>query len=644
MKNLLLTLAIGGSALALFAAKPTEPVAFTIDGRDVYLSEFEYLYNKNNSQQIEPVTFDQYVDMFINYKLKVADAIHEHLDTTVSFKEEFDKFRSDLARPYLRDTIVEEQLIEEAYAHTLKDRYVSHIMLDARDPNGKQKMDSIREAIFAGTTTFEQAAKDNSLDKRSAVNGGRMAWMSGTGFYPWTFEKTAYDTPIGQISEVINSGIGYHIIRPEAERDPKGEVNVSHILLLTQGMDDEAKAAVKQKIDSIYKVVTNGADFADVARRESQDPGSASKGGNLDWFGPGRMVAEFDSVSFALAPGQISEPFATSYGYHIINKLDQRGVKPLEDMRPSIISMMERDGRINRPVLAKLEEIAKASGSAIDNGYKDAIKNILAANGYHTDSIAIAQIKASNVPVYTAAGKTVTLGEALKSANLRPDMPVDALNANVERIVENSFNQAMFEIGAEQLYNTNEEYRNLVNEYRDGILLFDISNKKVWEKASNDTVGLTNYYNAHRSDYSNWDKPRFKGYVIFAQNDSVLDAAHTYLDNNSDLKNLGQEAFTAALKKEFGKNVKVERVVVAKGDNKIIDYLAFGGEKPETPNQTWKSYFAYDQKVIEQPEEVNDVRGAVITDYQNSLEKEWLKELHKKYKVKKYDKVLKAAK
>ncbi len=644
MKDLFLTLVIGGSALCAFAAKPSDPVALTVDGRDVYLSEFEYLYNKNNTQQLEPVTFDEYVDMFVNYKLKVADALHAHIDTTASFISEFEKFRSDLARPYLRDTIFEEQLIEEAYAHTQKDRFVSHIMLDARQPDSKQKIDSIRAAILSGKVTFEQAAKDNSVDKRSAENGGRMAWMSGTGLYPWPFEKATYDTPIGQISEVVNSGVGYHIIRPEEERTPKGEVQVSHILLLTQGMDDAAKAEVKERIDSIYEVVVSGADFAEVARKESQDPGSARQGGMLDWFGPGRMVAEFDSVSFALAPGQISKPFATSYGYHIVNKHAQRGGKTLDEMRPTIKTMMERDGRINQPVLAKIAEIAKASGSSIDKNYMESLNQILAANGNKVDDATITKIKESNAIAYVANGKKVTLGEALKNISAQAsEMPVDEFKANVEHMVESSFNHAMIEKGMEDLYNTNTEYKNLVNEYRDGILLFDISNREVWERASNDSIGLADYYNAHRDAYNNWDKPRFKGYVVFATNDSILNSVKTFLANN-DIKNLSHHAFTAALKKEFGKNVKVERVIVAKGDNPIIDYLAFNGPKPENANKTWSSYFPYDFKVIDQPEELNDVRATVITDYQSALEKEWLKELHKKYNVKINKKVLKPKK
>lgn len=641
MKKIVLSLGVSAAALMLFAGKPSDKVAFTVDGRDVYLSEFEYLYNKNNSQQLQPVTFDEYVDMFVNYKLKVADALHEGMDTTASFRAEFDKFRSDLAQPYLRDSVVEEQLIEEAYGHTQKERFVSHIMLDVREPHAKAKIDSIRSLIMAGTITFEEAAKNNSVDKYSGARGGAMAWLAGTGAYPWAFEKGAYDTPIGQISEPVNSGIGWHLIRPDEERDPKGEVEVRHILVLTRGLPDSAQVAAKAKIDSIYKVVTApGADFAEVAKKESQDPGSASNGGALDWFGPGRMVAEFDSVAFALNDGAISEPFATAYGYHIIEKLGHRGPKSLDEMRPVIKQQMEKDGRSAEPMLAMIRATAAATGAKINDECFDEVKNLLAANGGKADSTFVDQLKASEVTAFTVGQTPMPLKDVVVKVNFRPGTTPEAAEATVRRAVDNAFNQAMLNVERDMLYDSNPDYRNLVNEYRDGILLFDVSNKKVWERAANDSLGLAQYYDEHKADYNTWDKPRFKGFVVFAQNDSTLSEIQQYVDANKP----APDGFVADLKKKFGKNVKIERVVVAKGENPIIDNLGFGAPKPESPNPTWKCYFAYDYKIIDQPEEVSDVKGAVVTDYQGALERQWIDDLRKKYDVKINKKVLKKAK
>lgn len=640
MKKLLITASLIGAAALTSTAKSSDPVVMTIDGNDVYLSEFEYLYNKNNTQQVAPVTFDEYVDMFVNYKLKVADALNEKRDTTASFRSEFNNFRLDLAKPYLRDAEVEEQLIDEAYKHFDREVFVSHIMLDGRDPRGEQKMDSIRALIMSGEITFEDAARQNSVDKRSAVKGGAMAWMTGTGVYPWTFEKAAFDTPLGQISEVVNSGIGYHLVRPEKERAARGEAKVRHILLLTQGMDETAKKVVKTRIDSLYNLaIAPGADFAALAATNSQDPGSAKDGGLIDWFGPGRMVAEFDSISFALPEGAISRPFETSYGYHIVKQEGHRDHPSKEELTEFIKKAMEKDMRADMPVQAKIDAVAKATKSKISDNYMQSIRDIVAANGNKVDSAALAQISSCRAIAYTVAGKDATIAEALEGAQLAPMHNIDILEQVVNRYVKKSFNDRIKEIEMENMMTTNPDYRNLVNEYRDGILLFDVANKKVWEKASTDTEGLNKYFADNRGKYSTWTAPHFKGYVVFAQNDSTMNKIRDFA-NTLD-PTMTQEEFTEAMKKEFGKQVKVERVVVGKGDNPIIDYLAFGGAQPETPkSQQWKAYFAFGQKIIDQPEEMSDVRGAVVADYQTALEKEWVDNLHKIYKVKINKKVL----
>lgn len=644
MKKLLITASLIGAAALTVTAKTSDPVVMTIDGKDVYLSEFEYLYNKNNSQQVAPVTFDEYVDMFVNYKLKVADALHEQRDTTESFRTEFDKFRLDLAKPYLRDDKVEQQLIDEAYDHYKKEVFVSHIMLDARDPQGEHKLDSICSLILSGEITFEDAARQNSLDKRSGVNGGRMAWMTGTGVYPWTFEKAAFDTPEGQISDVINSGVGYHLVRPEESRPSRGEVKVRHILLLTQGLDADAKTAVKAKADSLYGVVTApGADFAAVATAYSQDPGSAAQGGFIDWFGPGKMVAEFDSISFALPQGAISQPFETSYGYHIVLNEGHRSYPEKAEVLEQIKTAMERDMRANMPVQAKIDAVAKATGSSINDNYMQSVREIVAANGGQGDSATIAQLSVCPVIAYTVAGKSATLGDVLSKVKLPPMPSLDIVERAVSHYVNKAYNSEITELEIQDMMQNNPEYRNLVNEYRDGILLFDVANKKVWEKASNDTEGLNRHFNENRDKYNTWTAPHFKGYVIFAPNDSTMNEISNYA--NTLGTSMPQDEFTEAMKQKFGKQVKVERVVVGKGDNDIIDYLAFGGPKPDTPKyQQWKSFVAFGEKIIDQPEEMTDVRGAVVTDYQNALEKEWVDDLHKTYKVKINDKVLKKAK
>lgn len=634
-----LSVAFGGAAAAPLA---DDPVLMTVDGQDVRVSEFEYLFKKNNSQQMQPQSVGEYVGMFVDYKLKVADARRAGIDTTATFLAEFNKFRDELAAPYLRDNSVEEKLVKEAYSHLGKDVKVSHIMLAVDRQAGNEaavtaELNRIRRSILKGEITFEDAARKYSVDRPTAQNGGEMGWISA-GRFPWAFEKAAYDTPKYEISKVIDSGFGVHIVKVEDERPARGEVHASHILKLTRGVPQEMIPAQKAAIDSIYEVVAAGADFADVATRESQDPGSARRGGDLGWFGSGMMVAEFDSVAFALADGEVSKPFSTAFGYHIIKRHEHRGVETLDEARNKIMNWMTRDGRADEPRQARYRQLADSYGITMMKANAMALKQKLIDKGQVCDSLTLAELAIDHTPLVRIGDNgEITVAQAFASLDGRRFHSSAETAAAIENAAKNMTDDMIRTRAISELANDNAEYRNLVNEYHDGIMLFEISNRNVWDRASKDKDGLEKYFRKNISKYA-WDKPRFKSYVIFAASDSVLDAATAYADS---LSTDDPEAFVGEMRKHFGKAIKIERVIAAQGENAITDYLAFGGEKPEAKNQRWSAYRAYKGRLLDQPEEAADVRGAAITDYQSLLEKDWLKSLHKKYKVRIDKKVLK---
>ena len=647
MKKLHLSAAIAVTAMAITAAAASDPVLMTINKVPVRLSEFEYLYNKNNSQQLQPQTLDEYVDMFVNYKLKVAAAVAAGMDTTASFRNEFEGYAAELAQARMVDSTVYDSLLHEAYDHARELRYVSHIMLPPSDGTTSTEAamdhaDSIRNAILSGTTTFEDAAAA-SIDRASATRGGRMGWVL-PGRFPWPFEKASYDTPLGGISPVINSGFGLHIIRVDEIKPNPGEVEAEHILKLTHGKTPEEAEHARVAIDSIYNVVTQpGVDFEDVARRESEDPGSAKQGGKLGWFSSGMMVAPFDSASFAMQVGEISRPVATAYGYHIIHKTGARPVASFEDMRQSLEQQINGDERGQLPAQRRLDALVQQyKGQVSDDGLAK-VRQIIEECGRY-DSTAIEALKASTIPVYTVADKKYTIASVMPAMPVTASMEVDDAMTMLRNTTNRVMRDKVAEIYRKDLVNIDPDYRNIYNEYRDGILLYNISNQEVWERAAKDTTGLEKYFAEHRADYT-WKAPKFKGYIIFATNDSVQTEVKAFTDSlDAAGATFTREALVKMIDKRFGRDAKVERVLAAKGDNAITDYLAFDGPKPENQKMRWQSYYAYRGRIIDQPEDAFDVRGQVTTDYQALLEKEWVKKLHKRFPVKINRKVLAKAK
>lgn len=649
MKRILSIAAVTAAAVAVALAKggAKDPVLMTVGGHDVKLSEFEYLYHKNNQQQLQPQSIDDYLKMFVDYKLKVADAEAARLDTSATFRAELDKYTAELAAPYMVDSTVYDRLVREAYANTHDDVDVSHIMMfvgrNKHDNDSiQQALAQLRQDILDGKISWDDAVVKHSIDRGTNQRQGRMGWMVA-GAYPWPFEEMAYKTAVGEISPVVNSGYYNHIIRVNGRRPAVGEVHARHILRMTRGKSADEAAKAKEQIDSIYNVLVAGGDFETLAKQHSEDPGSGAKGGDLGWFGPGRMVAQFDSVSFAIKDGEISRPFATAFGWHIVQRLESKGPKSLDEARPQIMAQINNDDRGMLPFSERMAVLRAKHKTALDNKGLDAVEQLIRDNGGY-DSTAIAKLQQSDIVIGHVGKTPVYVKEVM--GNVPTTASTDI--ANIRTLIAGAANSILDQVtGAAEravLIDEQPSYRNLVREYRDGILLFDISSQRVWDKAAKDTAGLEEFFRANRAKY-NWAAPKYKGYIVFATNDSVMGHVQQFCDSIDAAHAFNPQTIGQDLRKRFGRDVRIERVLAAKGDNPISDYLAFGGPKPaDNPKMHLKSYIKYQGRVIDQPENAADVRGAVVTDYQNALEQEWLKELHAKYPVKINQKVLKKAK
>lgn len=624
MNKLLVTL-LAGAAVVSASAKPKDPVLMTVDGQPVTLSEFEYLYHKNADQQLEQESVEQYLQRFIDYKLKVAQARHERQDTTADYRKDFRQYRRELSLPFLADPEEEKRILEDAYTHTLEDVNVDHIMLPLSRPD---LADSIRAVAVSGATDFLDLAKQFSVDPSVAKNGGSYGWISA-GVYPFEFEDGAYNTAVGAISEVIETPYGLHLLRVNERRPNPGEVRAAHILVQVAANGDAD--AAKQKADSIYNEILAGKNFETLAQELSDCP-SGQRGGDLDWFARGRMVPEFDEAVFSMKNGEISSPIKTRFGWHIIKRIDSR-TKSRKQAMEEIKIAISRDKRSVMPRIARGKSLMKEYKTRFNDKGRDALLASVREIGYDSTSVVMAEDK---TPLIFVGDSIVTIADFVKN-KIRMS-PRNTEEAQVEDKLDEKLISVTLVYEDHRLEQKYPEFRNLSREYSEGLMLFASMQKNVWDRPTTNPEELEAYFQANREKYA-FEAPRWKGYIIYATSDSLMTQVQEFLDvAKPEPSQLGD-----MLKENFPKNIRVERVVLPKGENAIVDYVAFGGHEPALSGR-WANYVTYLGHLIDAPEEVADVRGKVTGDWIAELEQQWITTLRERYPVKVNKKVLKKAK
>lgn len=454
------------AALLLAAGAATaqdDPTVMTINGQPVARSEFEYSYNKNNAEGvIDKKTVEQYVDLFVNYKLKVAAALEARLDTLTSFKQEFAQYRDQQIRPsFVTDSDVE-------------------------------------------------------AEARKVYDNTKLA-------------------------------IG-----------PRGLVRPAHIFLyLGQQATPEQQQQAKERIDSIYGALKAGADFADMARRLSQDRGSAANGGLLPWIGPNQTLKEFEDKAYALKDGEMSEPFLSPAGYHIILMKGHKQLEPYDSLRSNILGFLEQRNVRERIARMRIDTIVAHSHG------------------------------------------TLTREEVLARR-------------------------------ADSLMALDPDLKNLIREYHDGLLLYEISNRTVWDKAARDSAGLEAFFKKNKKKYA-WAEPRYKGMAYHVKDEADVEAV------KDCVKDLPFTEWADALRTTFNSDsvlrIRVEKGIFKRGDNALIDREVFKKDTVVAPTKDYPIDAVYGKLLKKGPEEYTDVIGLVTADYQDMLEKKWVAGLRRKYAV-----------
>ena len=580
MKKTILSIVLAGASLLGIAQE--DKVLMTINGEDIMASEFLYIYEKNNQEtSLEKKTMDEYLDLFVNFKLKVTEAMAQGVDTTEAFKKELAGYRAQATPKYLQDNDAIDSLVVLSYNRMAKIRKASHIAvqcpMDADSATvaaAEAKINELRERVTVGLPKevkkgrkkvtvcepeeFAEVAVLYSEEPSAKQTKGALGWIQPFR-YVYSFEDAVYTTPVGEVTPVFRSPYGFHIAKVEGERDFE-EVRASHIMKMTPMGDIQRMADAQVAMDSIYQLaIQDTTDFAALAQANSEDRGSAMRGGDLGWFGRGAMVQPFEDITFDLEIGAISKPFQTRFGIHISKLHEKRGSQPLDSMRDQILRQVQRDQRM---------QIAEQS--------------------------------------------------FINKTRAAYNLPAEMSDADVK---------AYADAHLEEKY---ADLRNLVKEYHDGILLFDVSLREVWDKANQDTEGLAAYFKANKKNYT-WDAPRYKGSIIYAKNEVAAKAAKQIVKSahpDSVLSYLNQRVNVDSVM-----YVRVERGIWETGKNSAVDKYGFKNKAAEyTPSEEFPIVVPVG-KVIKSPQEYTDERAKVTTDYQDYLEKAWIKTLREKYPV-----------
>lgn len=657
MKKIVLVLLVSISVFTL-KAQEKDPVLLSIGGSDVKLSEFNAIFNKNkNNEKITQEAINEYLDLYIKFKLKVREAEELGYDTLSKFTNELMGYRTQLAQPYLTDKEVTEALIKEAYERMKQDVRASHILIEVKEGaspadtlEAYNKIMKLRKRVLAGED-FNEVAKESSTDPSAKKNGGDLGYFSALHMvYP--FETAAYTTKVGDISMPLKTRFGYHILKVTDKRPARGTIRTAHIMIKagTKGNEEEA-IQKKQKIDEIYKkIIDEKMDFAAAAKQFSEDQGSSRKGGEIPEFNSGKMVEAYENAAYALKNDEdISEPIQTEYGWHIIKRLSLKELESYDDLYASIKAKVARDSRSNKSKEALIGKIKAENGFIENIKERDDFYKLVNKEQYLKGEWTADKAGKNNKLMfgfYAKDGDKFEYTQTDFAKNIEENKPRGKTDANmvaeINRMYADALEKAAIDFKDSRLAKTNEEFRLLMKEYRDGILLFDLTDEKVWSKAVKDSAGLYEFYQKNKNKYM-WDQ-RAEA-TLYVCNDAEIAGKVEKILKKKAKKGYINAQILEMINIDSQLALKIEEDKYSKGDNDDVDKATWTkGVKSNIKNDKSVTIVEINNILAPEPKALDEIKGLITSDYQNHLETEWVKELKAKYKVMVDNEVLKLVK
>lgn len=609
-------------------AQSNQRVLFTVDKNPTYTNEFIYLFKKNhsNKQDFTEAKVNEYLDLFVNFKLKITEARHRGYDTTAKFTKELKTYGDELKKPYRAEKDLLDKLTKEAYEHLKQEIKASHILIELKpNPTPEDTLKAFNKIIdlkkrISNGEDFEKLAREFSEDPSAKINGGNLGYFTAMQMvYP--FEEAAYKTKVGELSPIVKTRFGYHVIKVLDKANSRGEVEVSHILLRAI-KGNEAK--IKNQIFEIYDQLKTGRSWDDLCKEFSEDSNTKNSGGRLRPFGVNAIqVPEFEAAAFALQkPGDISDPFQSNIGWHIIRLEKKISVPPYSEVEAALKKRVARDERL------KISELTAAAKRKSDLGFKENTANKNKILALADSSLLKGQWKfkgndeTKKSQLFAIGDKNLTIADFTRQIEGRKTSgilsPADYMNQLYNSFVDGKIDAAE----EEKIVKENPDFQHLMTEYREGILLFEIMEKEIWNKASDDSLGQKKFYNENLDKYRAGLRVEAR---VFATTDK------SFLDLMKE-KITKRDTITAADLKKF-KSVQNFRNY-EKGESKVIDRITWVPGVQDTELDGTYYLVEVGRLVEAGTKKFSEARAQVISAYQDALEKNWVASLKKKYPVK----------
>lgn len=600
---------------------------FAINERPVSTDEFIYLYRKNHQHKPEEFTRDKieaYLTLFVNYKLKVEEAISRGMDTTSAFKKEYQTYRDELLKPYMPDSKVIDSMVLLTYNRLKQEVKASHILI-AVNPDASpadtleayNKISEIRSKAIRGEDFGELAAKYSEEPGAENTKGNLGYFTALQMVFP--FEQAAYLTPVGEVSEPVRTKFGYHIVKVHNRQPSRGEVEVSHIMIRSDG---EESTDARDTIFDIYDKLQKGMSWEELCEQYSQDPNSKDKGGKLRPFGVGGAMASvpaFQDMAFSLRqPGEISDPIQTQFGWHILRLESKIPLPPFEELRPSLTQKVSRDERVKISREALREKMRKQFDYVENTGVSTRLAEIADSLVALNQAVPIA-----NEVLFSMQARPYRVKDFADFIREQPPLPKTiSPRQYVEDLFSRFVDHIQIRLLEEKVTRESENFKWLLKEYYEGILLFEIMEREIWNKALEDTVGQRKYFEQHASEFKAGE--RIVGKIYHSSEKGQLEKLKAMVEDNEE----GISDFLAAyrIRQDTGSFEKKDRTIFSKINWAPGIHLT---------DHNGVNYLVVIEKILPPgPSTFEEARASVISDYQTFLEDSWITELRRKFGVK----------